>query len=114
MNINELQLAPEPVKRKKKAEGRKRGEKLKIRLPKSLKASVERLSIPRNIAMVIKVERAKRLEREGSKGEVGSSLDLSDSEIKLFFNVRDEAIRMIREGKLSTKQTWKYPVQKWK
>lgn len=43
----EKEVVQEKPKRKKKPLGRKRGEPLKIRLPKALRASVERLSIPR-------------------------------------------------------------------
>ncbi len=64
INALEQQMVEIPMRKKKsKKQGRKKGEPLKIRLPKAMRASVERLSMPRNFVLeqkaVVAIEKPK-------------------------------------------------------
>ncbi|KAJ3373954.1 putative 28S rRNA (cytosine-C(5))-methyltransferase [Kappamyces sp. JEL0680] len=142
-NIHAIEAAvvEVPVRKKKpKPTGRKRGEHLKIRLPKLLRESVERLSIPR----MFKLEKKVSLVSEKRSSVVGATTAaaeesaqslaipvgapdpkpatapkkvFSDTEITVFgmnvekfYSPRKEALDLLQKKEQVSKARWKFPV----
>ena len=96
-NIADLEKGVDAVKpKRKKKQGRKKGEMLKIKLPKSLRASVDRLSVPRIFQVEKKqgfLERkhtiydslGKPISRPGTtkdSSDVNGSVDLTEAQVE--------------------------------
>ncbi|KAJ3322853.1 putative methyltransferase nsun7 [Boothiomyces sp. JEL0866] len=140
LNINEIEDHPEPAapKRKRKSFTRKKGEKLHLHLPKQLKESVTRLSMPRALtkslggSKAILIEKqlqpAKSVEKIVAKEPLEkdiqydtpkeeTNLDAQDIgvfgvSLQKFYGPRTEAIKAIEKlpREVPQKLRWVYPV----